>query len=98
MVSIHRVYSWIAQGYLIKPFLNDLICNFSPGMRVKSEILIHIDVAKAMEAGIKFYRSSNNVILTSGNEEGFLLKEYFSLVEQRDGNPVDNLWRAESTY
>lgn len=67
-------------------------------MRVKSEILIHIDVAKAMEAGIKFYRSSNNVILTSGNEEGFLLKEYFSLVEQRDGNPVDNLWRAESTY
>lgn len=69
-----------------------------PGMRVKSEILIHIDVAKAMEAGIKFYRSSNNVILTSGNEEGFLLKEYFSLVEQRDGNPVDDSWRTESTY
>jgi 2'-phosphotransferase len=63
-------------------------------MRAKSEILIHIDTAKAMEAGIKFYRSSNNVILTPGNEEGFLLKEYFSVVEQRDGKPVDDSWRT----
>jgi len=63
-------------------------------MRAKSEILIHIDMAKAMGAGIKFYRSSNNVILTSGNEEGFLLKEFFSVVEQRDGTRVDNSWRT----
>jgi len=69
-------------------------------MRAKSEILIHIDMAKAMGDGIKFYRSSNNVILTSGNEEGFLLKEYFSVVEQRHGTnlliihgtPVDSAW------
>lgn len=95
MVSIHVVHSWIVQGYLIELFLNDPICNWSTGMRVKSEILIHIDMAKAMGAGIKFYRSSNNVILTSGNEEGFLLKEYFSLVERRDGEPVDNSWRTD---
>jgi 2'-phosphotransferase len=62
-------------------------------MRAKSEILIHIDMARAMEAGIEFHRSSNNVILTSGNEEGFLLKEYFSVVEQRDGKLVDDSWR-----
>lgn len=62
-------------------------------MRAKSDILIHIDMERAMGAGIKFYRSSNNVILTSGNEEGFLLKEYFSVVELRDGKPVDDSWR-----
>lgn len=63
-------------------------------MRVNSEILIHIDMARAMGAGIKFYRSANNVILTPGNEEGFLLKEYFSVVEQRGGKLVDDSWRT----
>ena len=91
---MHSVHSRIAQRYMTEPFLNDPICNCSAGMRAKSEILIHIDMAKAMGAGIKFYRSSNNVILTSGNEEGFLLKEFFSVVEQRDGTRVDNSWRT----
>src|SRR5258706_4182095 len=80
------------------PRISDRIifkCNCSTGMRVKSEILIHIDMEKAIGAGIKFYRSSNNVILTSGNEEGFLLKEYFLLVEQRNGEPVDNSSRTD---
>jgi 2'-phosphotransferase len=64
------------------------------GMRTNSAVLIHIDVVKAMGAGIKFYRSANNVILTPGNEEGFLLKEYFSGVERRDGQLVDDSWRT----
>lgn len=63
-------------------------------MRASSEVLIHIDMAKAMEAGIKFYRSANNVILTSGNEEGFLLRDYFSVVERRDGKLVEDSWRT----
>jgi len=66
-------------------------------MRARSEILIHIDIAKAMGAGLKFYRSANNVILSPGNEEGFILKEYFSVVERRDGTLVEDLWRAAQT-
>jgi len=42
-------------------------------MRKSSQILIYIDAAKAMADGIKFYISANGVILTEGNEEGFLL-------------------------
>jgi 2'-phosphotransferase len=69
-------------------------CNYSPGMRASSEILIHIDMEKAMGGGIKFYRSANNVILTPGDEEGFLLKEYFSVIERRDGTLLDDSWRT----
>jgi len=64
------------------------------GMRASSEILIHIDMEKAMGGGIKFYRSANNVILTPGDEEGFLLKEYFSVIERRDGTLLDDSWRT----
>ena len=32
--------------------------------------------------GFKFYRSSNNVILCPGNEQGFLPPEYFERVVQ----------------
>lgn len=37
-------------------------------------------------AGFKFYRSANNVILCSGNEEGFLPSEYFlKAVDKKTG-------------
>lgn len=40
------------------------------GFRYDCQVLLHIDVAAAMAAGIKFYRSSNNVILSPGLEVG----------------------------
>jgi 2'-phosphotransferase len=36
------------------------------GMRRKAKAVIRVDVPKAMDAGIKFYKSSNGVILTQG--------------------------------
>jgi 2'-phosphotransferase len=47
------------------------------GMRANCEIAIYIDVKKAMQDGIKFYRSANNVILSPGDENGFLKPKYF---------------------
>ena len=54
------------------------------GIRKNAEVYIYVDVNKAMEAGIKFYESSNGVILSPGiGEDGFISTEYFSKVEFR---------------
>ncbi|KAH7392043.1 KptA family-domain-containing protein [Phaeosphaeria sp. MPI-PUGE-AT-0046c] len=53
------------------------------GMRKNSSVLIYIDIHAAMEAGINFYISDNGVILTEGNEQGFLSHEFFKRVESR---------------
>ena len=50
------------------------------GMRRSSEVLIFIDSEKAMESGIKFYRSKNNVILSPGDINGAIKPCYFSKV------------------
>ena len=59
-----------------------------PGMRNSSQILIFIDVQKAIDAGIKFYLSANGVVLTEGDEKGFLRPEFFSRVETTDRVPL----------
>ncbi|CAI9636881.1 unnamed protein product [Alternaria burnsii] len=53
------------------------------GMRKNSSILIYIDINAALTAGIKFFVSDNGVILTEGNEQGFLSYEFFKRVESR---------------
>jgi 2'-phosphotransferase len=63
-------------------------------MRTGSQVLIYINVAKAMEGGIKFNISANGVILTEGNQEGFLPKEYFEKVERSDGSAIGESWRT----
>jgi len=50
------------------------------GMRNSSQILVFVDVQKALDAGIPFYLSANGVVLTDG-EEGFLSPTYFQRVE-----------------
>lgn len=61
--------------------------NVISGMRKNCEVMIHIDFRRAMNDGIKFYRSSNNVILTRGiNDSGTLPSEYVAHVTRiRDG-------------
>ena len=51
------------------------------GFRYDCEVLIHIDVEKAMEAGIEFYKSANGVILSPGDRRGSIPSAYFSSVE-----------------
>lgn len=53
------------------------------GMRKSSTILIYVDIKAALEKGIKFYLSENGVILTEGNEKGYLPYEFFKKVESR---------------
>ena len=55
------------------------------GMRNSADIFIYIDLQKALDAGYKFRLSANGVILTEGNEKGFLSPEFFSRVERRVG-------------
>uniref|UniRef100_A0A1X7VGV5 2'-phosphotransferase n=2 Tax=Amphimedon queenslandica TaxID=400682 RepID=A0A1X7VGV5_AMPQE len=50
------------------------------GMRSSCQILIYIDMKKALEGGLLFYRSANNVILCSGDENGFISTKYFEKV------------------
>lgn len=56
------------------------------GMRKNCQILVFINLPKALEDGIKFYKSENDVILTEGNTEGYLLPIYFEKILDRSTN------------
>ena len=47
------------------------------GVRSNSEVMVFINAGKAIQDGVKFHRSENNVFLTRGNE-GSLLKDYIT--------------------
>ncbi|KAI9508175.1 KptA family-domain-containing protein [Russula earlei] len=66
------------------------------GMRKLSQVLIYIDVQKALDAGIPFFISENGVVLTEGDGSGFLSPKYFLRVEDRDGKPIPS-WPISST-
>jgi hypothetical protein len=52
------------------------------GMRASSEILVYVDARRALGADIKFYVSKNGVVLSPGNELGFLEPRFFLKVER----------------
>lgn len=52
------------------------------GMRKSCDVVIYIDVESAMRDGIKFYRSSNNVILSEGIN-GVISSKYFKEISRR---------------
>lgn len=61
------------------------------GMRQTAEVMVYVNVPLAMQDGVKFYRSANNVILTSGFD-GILPTKYFSKVlnaKTREELPLD---------
>ncbi|KAL5463742.1 hypothetical protein EMCRGX_G032669 [Ephydatia muelleri] len=58
------------------------------GMRSSCEILIFIDLPKALAGGLKFFRSANNVILSPGNHEGIIPPEYFAEVREHSSGKV----------
>ncbi|KAF7299537.1 Trna phosphotransferase 1 [Mycena chlorophos] len=51
------------------------------GMRRSSQILIFVDIERALADGLKFSLSQNGVVLTEGDEKGFLATKYFMRVE-----------------
>ena len=59
------------------------------GMRSTSQLLIYINLAKAMLDGIEFYVSDNDVILTEGVNGGYLPPQYFiKVVDAQSGRLV----------
>ncbi|CAF0836213.1 unnamed protein product [Adineta steineri] len=55
------------------------------GMRASAQLYIYIDMEKALKDGLTFFVSSNNVILSPGNEDGYIPPCYFRLVQNRQG-------------
>lgn len=61
--------------------------NVISGIRNNAQIYIFINLVKALADGIKFYESVNGVILTTGNEAGYLTPEYFiNVTDVKTGN------------
>lgn len=59
------------------------------GMRSNCNLLLFIDIRQALADGIKFYRSSNDVILSPGvGESGIIDRQYFLRAVKRDGTVV----------
>ncbi|KAF9499556.1 hypothetical protein BDN71DRAFT_1441687 [Pleurotus eryngii] len=65
------------------------------GMRKSSEILILIDVEKALGDGIKFFLSANGIVLTEGDARGFLDPKYFKQVMNGKREPLPG-WEGSS--
>ena len=86
--KMKRNHIHIAQGV---PGDNGVIS----GMRNSSQVFIFIDIQKAIDAGIKFYSSENGVILTEGNEAGFLKPEFFLKVQDAQLKPIAGWEKAE---
>ncbi|KAG6820416.1 hypothetical protein H0H93_000662 [Arthromyces matolae] len=62
------------------------------GMRKTSQVLIYIDVQKALDAGLKFFLSDNGVVLSEGIN-GIILPEFFSNVQDVHGKEIPG-WKA----
>ncbi|GFR86252.1 tRNA 2'-phosphotransferase 1 [Elysia marginata] len=59
------------------------------GMRSSCQVIIYLDLKKALEGGLKFFVSANNVILSPGNESGVIETQYFfKVVDRRTGKKV----------
>jgi len=75
--KMKRNHIHLAQGVAGKGIIS--------GMRTSSQVLIFINLQKALDAGIKFFLSDNGVVLTEGDGEGFLRPEFFEKVENAMG-------------
>ncbi|KAJ4479698.1 KptA family-domain-containing protein [Lentinula edodes] len=69
--------------------------NVISGMRKSCEIFIFINVPKALAAGITFFLSDNGVVLTEGNDKGFLEPAFFLSVQNAKREALAG-WEGES--
>lgn len=63
------------------------------GMRGDAELVVYVDVRRAMDAGLKFWVSDNGVILSEGDEKGFVRTDMWSKVTERGGEVI---WMPET--
>lgn len=75
---MERKHIHCAKGTLFDP-------NVISGLRKDAQVFIYIDLEKALTEGLKFYESENGVILTEGDEQGYLKPKYFLKVTKNTG-------------
>uniref|UniRef100_H2ZMM8 2'-phosphotransferase n=1 Tax=Ciona savignyi TaxID=51511 RepID=H2ZMM8_CIOSA len=51
------------------------------GMRYSCDVFVHVDMESALKDGIQFFLSENKVILSPGDEHGYILPKHFLKVE-----------------
>ena len=56
------------------------------GMRGNCDVVIHIDVKRAIEAGLPLYRSANEVILSPGFDGAVPVELFARAVRIKDGS------------
>ena len=62
------------------------------GMRGSASVLVWVDLKKSMQVGgLKWWRSANGVVLTEGDERGFVRLEFVDSAERRGTGEV--IWR-----
>lgn len=54
---------------------------FKSGIRANAQVLVYVDVRRAMADGIEFFVSANKVILSPGDANGYIKPEYFKQVK-----------------
>lgn len=60
-----------------------------PGLRSSAELLLYLDTAAALSAGIPLFRSANGVVLSPGlGPTGSILPSFFRTVDVRTGRQV----------
>ncbi|KAI5847778.1 KptA family-domain-containing protein [Morchella snyderi] len=64
------------------------------GMRMDAEVLVYVDVVRAVkEGGLAFWMSANGVVLTEGDEGGFLSLRFVERIVDRRGE-LGVLWEG----
>ncbi|KAJ7034775.1 KptA family-domain-containing protein [Mycena alexandri] len=91
--GLHRM----SQSYI--HLATEIVGDTIKGMDNPSEVLISIDVARALKADVKFYVARDGVVLTPGNTDGYLERRFFQRVEQVkvSATPVRG-WDREELY
>lgn len=60
------------------------------GMRATCQVLVYVDVERAIADGLSFFLSDNHVVLAPGNEDGLILPKYFrAVLDAKTGAPFD---------
>ena len=54
-----------------------MLCLVS-GIRANCEVLVYIDLMRAVKDGIRFYRGEDGVLWSDGNKEGFIPPKLFN--------------------
>lgn len=59
------------------------------GIRSNCQVLIYLDMKKAMEDGLEFYLSDNNVVLSPGDNDGIISSKYIlKTIDRINGKPL----------